>query len=265
MNMSTTSAAQLDPQVTYQDRWNAKEYLQHYYAPTHVADDDLVIFRELVSFFKIKGRFYQSALEYGCGPTPHHAFPVIPHVGELHFADYLEENLQEIEAWLGGAKDAHNWDLWLGHTLFLETGRQPLLSEIRDRKEMLRTKTTAILKGDLRATPIVQGDRRYDLITSFFCVDAATTAKDEWFMFMKRLIGLAKPGADVFLVSCREAGHYSVGSKTFPEANVYAEDFLQVFHELPLVSDSIEVRSVPIQAWADSGFAGILIATARLL
>lgn len=46
------------------------------------------------------GRTYDSAIDIGCGPTVHHAFPLAPFIREIHLADYLPANLAEVRLWL---------------------------------------------------------------------------------------------------------------------------------------------------------------------
>jgi hypothetical protein len=43
------------------------------------------------------------ALEFGCGPTVHHAFPLVNVAGEVHMAEFLASNRAQIEKWLQGA------------------------------------------------------------------------------------------------------------------------------------------------------------------
>lgn len=97
----------------YQKAWNPREYLRQYYSGDSISDDEQAVFAQLAEWFQEHGRVFDLALEFGCGPTLHHAAALIPHVKELHLADYLPENLNEIRLWLQDDPSSHNWDVYL--------------------------------------------------------------------------------------------------------------------------------------------------------
>jgi hypothetical protein len=255
-----------DRNSTVYDRlWNPKEYLSHYYSTAYVADDDAAIFEHLISFLKQENKTFAKVIEFGCGPTPHHIFPLVPYLEELHFADYVPENLHEIRSWLEGNSNAHNWDMWVEYILKKEGLDRVTPEEIEQRKQLVRDKSTKLKLGDLRNSHPLSDNSVYDLVLSFFCADAATNSKSEWRQYMSHLFNLVKPGGEVFIVACDSAERYDVGEKKFPEANVTKEDFCSVFTNSKFASDSIEIEEIPIAEWADSGFKGIIIAKARAI
>lgn len=71
-------------------------YLLHYYSEQVIPDDELIIFRELTQWLRQVGRHFEDAVEIGCGPTLHHAFPLAPWVSRLVLSDYVEANRAEI-------------------------------------------------------------------------------------------------------------------------------------------------------------------------
>ncbi|MBE9168285.1 hypothetical protein IQ238_12430 [Pleurocapsales cyanobacterium LEGE 06147] len=255
-----------DRNSTVYDRlWNPKEYLSHYYSTAYVADDDAAIYEHLISFLKQENRTFAKIIDFGCGPTPHHIFPLIPYLEELHFADYVPENLQEISNWLEGNSSAHNWDMWIEYILKKEGFDSVTSKDIEHRKKLVREKSTAFKLGDLRKSHPLNDDSVYDLVLSFFCAEAATNSKQEWYKYMSNLFNLVKPEGKVFIVANAHAQHYDIGKKKFPEANVTKEDFYSIFTDSKFAFDSVEVEEIPIAEWADSGLKAIIIAKARAI
>lgn len=251
--------------TVYDRLWNPKDYLSHYYSTAYVADDDAAIFERLISFFKQKNKTFAKVIEFGCGPTPHHIFPVVPYLEELHFADYVPENLQEITNWLEGDSNAHNWDMWIEYILKKE-GLAPITpEEIDRRKKLVRNKITKFKLGDLRKSHPLSDYSVYDLVLSFFCAEAATNSKQEWQQYMSNLFSLVKPRGEVFIVASASARHYYIGKKKFPEANVTKEDFYSIFTDSKFASDSVEIEEISTAEWADSGLKGMIIAKARAI
>ena len=80
----------------YNHDWHAPDYPNKYYTLPALSDDEQAIFRHVGPW--LAGEFYQRGIEVGCGPTVHHALAVVPHVAELHLADYLESNLEEVRS-----------------------------------------------------------------------------------------------------------------------------------------------------------------------
>jgi SAM-dependent methyltransferase len=250
--------------TAYDQLWNSKEYLNYYYSTAHVAEDDAAIFEHLISFLQQKKRTFTKVIEFGCGPTPHHIFPIVPYLEELNFADYVPENLQEVNNWLEGNSNAHNWDMWIEYILKKEGLETVTSAEIEQRKKLIRDKSTKLKLGDVRKYHPLNDNSTYDLVVSFYCVDAATNSTREWHKYMSHLFNLVKPGGEVFIVASARAQHYDVGTNKFPEANVTKEDFYSVFTDSNFVTDSIEIKEIPIAEWVDSGLTAIIIAKATM-
>ena len=88
-------------------------------------------------------------LEIGCGPTVHHVLPLAPFVSEIHMADYLPDNLEQVRRWRDGVPDAHRWNHYTALTLSLE-GRETTNAEIERRETDTRRKITSLLHCDLK-------------------------------------------------------------------------------------------------------------------
>lgn len=79
---------------------------------------------------------------FGVGPTLHHVFLAATVASEIHLAEFLPANLVEVERWLAGEDDAHDWRPFVAYTLQCEGVTSPTAEQIRAREEMTRSKVT---------------------------------------------------------------------------------------------------------------------------
>ena len=83
----------------------------------------------------------QPVLLFGVGPTLHHVFLTAVTAAEIHLAEYLPANLHEIERWLAGAPEAHDWRPFVEYTLECEGVTRP------DRGPDPRSRAAGPVKG----------------------------------------------------------------------------------------------------------------------
>ena len=72
----------------------------------------------------------EPVLLFGVGPTLHHVFLTAGTAAEIHLAEYLPANLREIERWLVGAPDAHDWRPFVEYTLECEGVAEPTEDQV---------------------------------------------------------------------------------------------------------------------------------------
>ena len=229
------------------------EYLEDYYA---VVEPDEV---ETIAFFAdaIRDTRPQAPiLFFGTGPTLHHVFLSADRASEIHLADYLPQNLAEIERWLARDADAHDWRPFVRYTLECEGLDAPTEAQLARREELTRAKVTRLLQADA-------GDReplgeRYATVVSAYCADSATADRATWETYMRHIAGLVEPGGVFITAALRRSRSYLVGGKRFPSADVDEHDLRAVLE--PEFDCAIEVREVPEHARL--GYAGIVLATA---
>lgn len=228
------------------DEWNPVEYLADYY--TYVEQDERHTLRFLAQEFeKIEGR--PVALEFGIGPTLHRAMSLSPYVREIHVADYLPSNLEEIRKWQKGDIGAHDWKPFAETVLAYEGVPAPGIRDIHQREALTRRRITNHFVGDASSSyPIGrQTGRQYELLLSCYCADSATNDKATWFRYMTNILRLLKPGGFFVTAALRNCQHYKVGDKYFPSANVNEDDFESLFRQLEFDMSRaiIQVENVP--------------------
>ena len=239
----------------YERLWIPKAYLQQFYSTAHVSGDEQANFRFLNAGLKQMDRLFDRAIEVGCGPTLHHAMAAAPYVDELHLADYMAANLDEIRLWLTGEAQQHDWDVYFRGLLDVEGCDDPFTLE--NRKEVLRQRITALKIADVRRNQPLDDGSTYDLVLSFYCVEAVATSRDEWRQCLSNLCRLVAPGGVLFLSAVRQCHAYHVQNTTFRTACIDEGDFASVLPELGFAPAKTEIRAVATADWSEQGFDGI--------
>ena len=247
-------------QTTVSDysQWQPQEYLREYYG--EVLPDEHFAMQFLVETLA-RLESVPVALEFGCGPTVHHALPMASGASEIHFADFLESNRQQVEKWLRDDDDAFDWRHFGVETLELEGGL-PIKESVRAREELLRQKATQVLFCDAFEADPLGAEKRgsYPLVASHYCAEACTTSKDQWRDCMKNIISLVAPGGTLILSCCSSANAYAVGELYFPCAGVDEMDVLESLRENGCTDIDLRVRQVPAQT--EQGFSSVIFASA---
>ena len=125
------------------------EYLADYYA---VVEPDEV---ETIAFFTEAIRETaagEPVLFFGTGPTLHHVFLSAGRASEIHLADYLPQNLAEIERWLRRDPGAHDWRPFVRYTLECEGLRAPSDAQLARARGAHAREGHAAAGGPTRAT-----------------------------------------------------------------------------------------------------------------
>jgi NNMT/PNMT/TEMT family len=244
--------------ASFDDDWVPSEYLEDYYA---VVEPDEV---ETIAFFtdaiRCVAKPRERILFFGTGPTLHHVFLSADRASEIHLADYLPQNLAEIERWLERDADAHDWRPFVRYTLECEGLYAPTEEQLVQREELTRAKVTRLLQADA-------GDRepvcdRYPVVVSAYCADSATADHATWEAYMHHIAGLVEPGGVFITAALRRSRSYLVGGKRFPSADVDEDDLRAVLEpEFDCDNGAIQVREVPEHARL--GYSGIVLACAR--
>jgi NNMT/PNMT/TEMT family len=243
--------------ASFELEWVPREYLADYYRT--VEPDEL----ETIAFFVDAMREVRAGepiLLFGVGPTLHHVFLAAEKASELHLADYLPANLEEIERWIDRDATAHDWRPFVRYTLQCEGITDPTDAQVAAREELTRTKITRLLRADARdAAPVPDA---YDTVISAYCADSATADRAVWAQLMRNICGLVRPGGLFVTAALRRARFYTVGDKRFPSANVDEHDLRAALAPAfgPLDA-AFEARA--LDAHPHHGYEGIVLAAAR--
>jgi hypothetical protein len=252
---------QADP---YLVQWDPRAYLRQYYSTPYLPDDSQAVLQFLIEQLRQRRQtLFDKAIEFGCGPTLYNAMAIAPHVRELHLADYLPANLHEIRHWLDNEPGAHDWRFYVRGILEMETGGPPTDQQVADREAELRRKAAGLHTADIRQRNPLGAPQSFDLVASFFCIEAVSSDHRDWETFMRNLAGLVCPGGRLMLASVRRCNGYEVLGNRFPAAHIDEGDFNLLLPQLGFDANSMIVRAVPITEWVDEGFDSICLVAAE--
>ena len=200
----------------------------------------------------------EAVLVFGTGPTLHHVFLAAPKASEIHLADYLPANLEEIERWRTRDPAAHDW-----------RAVRPLHTRMRrthgpDRRRRHAPRGAHPLQDHATASRSTHAtrsslDQRYATVISAYCADSATDDRATWETLMANITGLVGPGGLFITAALRRCRSYLVGDKRFPSANVDEHDLRRVL--APGFSARVQVRD--LQGHEAQGYSSVVLAEAR--
>lgn len=246
------------PTDRYTATWSARQYLEQYYS-TGLTADDAANARFALERLRTRDRRLDDALELGCGPTPHHAFSIAPFVERITLADYLPANLAEARAWVERDPRSFDWDRWMGGMLAVERETDPTLPHalLADRQRRLRSVVREFAPADiLRDLPLGRA-RSFDLVTSYYCLEALGLELDGWRACMHRLASLVAPGGALLMSVMRNARCYRVFDQDYPVTPLDEHDFAALLPELGFERESLRVEVASVPEFAAEGFDSV--------
>ena len=239
--------------------WRAKDYLAEYYNDI-LADEQYALSFLCESLKRLPE--VSVALDYGCGPTVHHAVALVPKAKEIYLADYLQDNLDEIQRWQDYANDAHDWSEFTRHILKLEANTAPLDSDVKKREFETSQRIKKLCQSDAGDNDPLGPDMRgyFPLVTTHYCAEGATNSKETWRIYMRNIASLVRSGGTLIVSACGAADYYTVGKRSFPCAGVNTFDVLDCLQQNGFVDMDIRVRNVPDHS--EQGYSSVIFACA---
>ena len=240
--------------ASFDTDWVPRDYLADYY---RVVEPDE---RETIAYFADamkEAAAGEAVLLFGTGPTLHHVFLAAPKASEIHLADYLPANLEEIERWR--TRDPARPRL---------ARLRPLHARMRrthgpDRRGRHAARGAHALQDHAaargRRTPPGPLDEDYATVISAYCADSATDDRAIWETLMANITGLVGPGGLFITAALRRCRSYVVGDRRFPSANVDEHDLRRVL--APGFSARVQVRE--LQGHEAQGYSSVVLADAR--
>lgn len=188
---------------------SVSDYLKTYYSDWDVEDDQLMSFlHESYKDLPTGGVL----LDIGGGPTIHQHISASAKVDEITFTDYLEPNIEQINLWLQDHPTAYDWDQYFKYTSKLEKQKETISSM----KSRLRSKLKSTAQLDiLRPPSIINGRSQFDIVSCFFCLEAATFSKKEFQTALTNISSFLKGNGHLFLSFLAETTGYKVEGKTY--------------------------------------------------
>lgn len=243
-------------------KWNPKNYLKQYYSLDYLVYDEELIFRFIYKLLKKKKKKYTSILDFGAGPTIHRMIPFIPLVGEVYISDYLSSNLREIDHWINSKQNAHNWFNQIKHILEIEVeGNTEVIStaDVEKRIEFFRRKKIFLIKGDIFKKNPLPIQKKFSLVTSFYCADSIVKSKEDWKSAMINLLSLVEPGGLIIIAALRKTNKYKVGQHFFPSPNLHERDLSDIMYSSGFEKKKTDIQIISADEWQDEGINSLML------
>lgn len=241
------------PEIQYQDYnvWNPKQYLAEYYS--NIMSDEQFCLEFLTESLR-RVPSVPLALDFGSGPIVSHILPLAGKAQEIHASEYVESNRKELQNWLSGQPNIHNWRPFTLEILRLEGKSNPTVADAEKREQEIRQRVTQVLPGDVRdANPLgIEKQGFYALVTAHYCAEGIDPDKQKWRVYMSNIMSMVKPGGTLITSACGSGTYYKVADTYFPSTNLEPQDVLNCFWENGFVDVDIRVRQLP--EYAEQGF-----------
>lgn len=243
----------------YESFFNPRSYLEQFYATPDLASDDVGLFRHMAHRLQSLDRQFECAIDIGCGPTIHGSFAIAPWASKIDLSDYLPENLAEINRWIVEDASAHDWDKHLSGVLGCEGVSASMLET---RKALYRAKVRRLRHCDLRAGQILDNHDRFDLVTTFHCVECVASSREEWRTMAGRIVDLVAPNGLLVIAGMRSATRYNVLGHWFPVVPLTERDVLDLLVERGFMKERITTSIIDVAEWSHDGFSQTYVVSA---
>ena len=239
--------------------FNPRDYLREYYAD--VGPENFALLHFAVKAFR---RIPPDGLllDFGGGPTILFLIAAAKRVREIHFCDYLDTNLNEIQQWLNNAPSAFNWHEFVSVTLGLERQSYGTAPTVLQRETAIRQRVTRVFKCDASNPRPIEEPRTYDILVTSFCAESATDNWAQWRRFFRNIVSLLKPNGVLLLTALKGATCYTVGEKLFPAVSIRENDVFQTLIEEGFDSQSLILESIPADRPLRQ-YEGLMVAMAK--
>lgn len=222
--------------------FSPRDYLQEYYS--NIGPENLALLKFTAKAFEnIPSNGV--LLDFGGGPTIYPLIAAADNVAEIHFSDYLEENLKEVHLWLQGEPSAFDWREFIKTDLQLKGYSYPTTQAISQREGLIRQKVTKTFRCDANNFPPISVPRLYDVLVTYFCAESATDDWAQWRRYLRNIVSLLKPNGFLLLSALKGASCYAVGEQFFPSVSLQEEDLTQALLEEGFDLSSIVAETIP--------------------
>ena len=254
------SSSVSDPTRLDWSHFDPRDYLREYYAD--VGPENTALLRFLAEVYRELPPG-GCMLDFGGGPTVYQLISAAARVSEIHFSDYLAQNLEEVRRWLRADPLAFDWSPFIRTALELERGRPCTELEVEARAQEIRARVSRVVVCDAsKNPPLDSGGRLYDVVLTNFCAESATSDPLQWQAYMANIASLLRPGGWLVTAALLGATCYSVGPREFPAVSISPEDLLELLDEIGFRRKDIRTLTVPADR-PSRDYGGIVLAVGR--
>jgi hypothetical protein len=240
--------------------WDTRSYLGTFFA--ELGPDTFATLRFLARELQyFRDQPAERALDFGCGPTPIASLAAVPYAREIHLADFIPANVEEVQRWIDADPDAFSWDHAIAGILKLE-GTEPTVEHIAQRATKLRSKAHTLLCDAALPYPLHRQTEPYPLVLSMYCADSATSSKETWRQYIRNICTLVAPTGRILIAALRNCCAYRLGEHAFPSANIDEADLEAILLDVGFSRNTLHIEVSDVPECAQEGFTSVIFARA---
>ncbi|PAV79200.1 hypothetical protein WR25_18159 isoform B [Diploscapter pachys] len=218
--------------TSFMTTFSTDAYLEDFY--TKVEDPAMQMVLKFLPLIACRIGSIDRLLDFGAGPTIHVAATFRDYAKELHLADYLPQNREELIAWKEN-RSRFDWSTPLKMILTQEGSAWEQLQEMITRT---RNKVHGIYHCDCFQNPSVDCPSHlhgtFDVIVTIFCVEYCCNSYEEYKNAIKNIAGQIKSGGHFIMGGILEETWCSFGGRKFTCLYITKEMMLEALKEAGL-------------------------------
>jgi SAM-dependent methyltransferase len=217
--------------------WDVRGYLDEYYGYAEVPPHTHSLLAFLTAQLGRIGRTFERVLELGCGPVVIHAATFAPWARRIDMADLQRGNLDAIDAWVRGDRDAFDWSPYLADVVALDG----LGGDVAARAALMRSRIHTRIGDITRELPLGE-PARYDLVASFFSLEWVVPTREAWRTHVGRFTDMLEPGGWVLLGALYDTPGLQIAGTTYASARVDEQAMRELLLDLGFAAETVHVQ-----------------------
>lgn len=208
----------------YPAQFDCKKYLQEFYVSPKGSEYEGGMgefqLNQLHSFYEKHSCKWDKEnarlLEFGGGPVIAGLISAAPHVREIVFSAFTEDERKEVRLWKEQADEAHDWSSFFRYVVGDLEGKGDVSESWLERATLLRSRLTITSCDINQEYPLgmnFKDDPPFSIIYTSLCLEAACNSFAEYKSAIKKLGSLLKPGGCMVLFVVEEETFYMVGQR----------------------------------------------------
>uniref|UniRef100_A0A915IJ54 Uncharacterized protein n=1 Tax=Romanomermis culicivorax TaxID=13658 RepID=A0A915IJ54_ROMCU len=232
------SPQNLNSRLEYKQNFDASSYLREFYSKydndpaMHVV---LTLLPNVVRRLPVGGRL----LDVGSGPTVHVAMCFRKTAQNIYLSDYSDDSRKELFHWLLSYRywPAEKFD-WSSITKFIAEREGE-----SDKWDRIENETRKKIKGILpcnvlKPHVIPIKNKKFDIVTTFFCLEAACNTVQEYRTAVKNVTSLIEPGGNFVMGGLLQQSWYKTGGKCYKCLYLTEEILIDVLKQCDILIEN---------------------------
>ncbi|XP_069804410.1 nicotinamide N-methyltransferase-like [Dendropsophus ebraccatus] len=208
--------------------FNPRQYLENYLSdkPDNDFKDDVLKFpiETLDNTFKVGHIKGDVLIDLSASSFVHHLYAACEFFKHIIVLKISDRCILELKRWLDSRTGAFNW----GHAIKFHAEIGGNSDELVDKERKVRSAAQHVVLCDLEKEnmthPIVLPPA--DCIISCVLLEAISKDQDDYIRYLRKILGLLKPGGYFILIGALDITYYTVGNDRL-HALTYDEEFVK--------------------------------------